>query len=389
MLKNSFVNWVNKEVGKKLDSEPFMSLPLRVRIGIFTIAGAFILGYGGSALILFISKSRNFVCGALLASFCYTVSWILGAMGIALAGKDCIKYPVYFFAKFLKILFPSFFEETRLSQNVKKKREFSKFYTLTFITLIFITVFILVYLFLLRSIFLIIGIITLVLFHQICYIYGMFSVRSNFFFNTVKGKEFFKNNCKGILFRFDDGPDPVYTNRILDILKSENIHALFAITGKNAEKYPEIVRRIHEEGHIIANHTYSHPFDILLMNYKEVYKEIKRANDVIYQITGVKPKFFCPTIGQKNHIIGRVIKELDLIPVMWDIRSIDTHLDSHKIIQRIMKKIKAPSIILFHDSVTPLSKQDRNATIYALYETIKLIKEKNFIPYNNYMKVFL
>jgi peptidoglycan-N-acetylglucosamine deacetylase len=225
---------------------------------------------------------------------------------------------------------------------------------------------------------LILGLILIVCFQQAFYIYGMFSSGTNFFFKTVKGKEYFDNKS-GILFRFDDGPDPVYTPQILDILKSEGIQALFAVTGKNAEMYPEIVERMHRENHIIANHTYSHPFNILLLGCERVRNEISRTNTIIQSITGVQPKYFCPTIGHKNPIIGKVIKELGLIPVMWDIRTLDTHASFEKIMDIIKRKLKSPAIIMFHDAILPWSKNDRESTVLALKETIRILKEKKYL----------
>ncbi len=216
------------------------------------------------------------------------------------------------------------------------------------------------------------------LIHQAFYIYGMFSPGSNFFFKTVKGKEFF-NDKKGILFRFDDGPDPVYTPQILDILKSEGIRALFAVTGSGALKYPDIVKRIQAENHIIGNHTFSHPYNILLLSYNRVLEEVSMTNTVIRNITGTVPKYFCPPIGFKNHVIGRVIKKLELLPVMWDIRTLDTQFTAEKIILKITKELKSPAIIMFHDGILPLSRKDREPTLASLKKTIELLKEKQYL----------
>jgi peptidoglycan/xylan/chitin deacetylase (PgdA/CDA1 family) len=219
-------------------------------------------------------------------------------------------------------------------------------------------------------------------FREIFYIYGMFSIRSDFFFKTVKGRKFFLShegtNASGILFRFDDGPHPIYTPQILDILKLEGIQALFAVTGKNAEMYPEIVQRMHRENHIIANHTYSHPLNILFLGYNRIREELTQTNVIIENITGVKPRYFCPPIGHKNQIIGKVIKDLGLIPLMWDIRTWDTRLPYEKIMAEIKKKMKSPAIIMFHDSIIH-SKTDRESTVLAVKETIRFLKEQHYL----------
>ncbi|MGA2142188.1 MAG: polysaccharide deacetylase family protein [Brevinematales bacterium] len=238
-----------------------------------------------------------------------------------------------------------------------------------------ILILILVYLFSHSYALLLYGIIAVIAIHQGLYIYGMFGTRTNFFFKTLKGKEYF-NGRPEVLLRFDDGPDPVYTPRILDILKSGGRRALFAVTGASAEKYPGILLRIRDENHVICNHTYSHPFNILLSGYKRVYEEISRTNLIIEGITGVKPSYYCPTIGHKNHIIGKVIKKLGLVPVMWDIRTLDTQYPAVKIINRIKRGLKPPSIIMFHDGIQPWSRSDREETITALKETIRILDER-------------
>jgi peptidoglycan/xylan/chitin deacetylase (PgdA/CDA1 family) len=379
MLLSKLKNWVNLENQKKLDKEPFSSLPLRMRIGIFLLALSFSVGYGVSFFVLVFSGFKHKLSiGLLRSSIFYIASWPIGLIGLALAGVDSIKYPIYFAAKFLKKLFPNYFKEGNDSIINNKYTRISQFHLIMILSLIGIVISIaLAFIFSSYSL-LIFGIIFIFCFQQTFYIHGMFSASSNFFFKTVKGREYFDNK-KGILFRFDDGPHPVYTIQILDILKSEGISALFAVTGKNAEMYPEIVEIMHREGHIIANHTYSHPYNILLLGYKRVRNEIARTNIIIQNITGEQPKYFCPTIGHKNQVIGKVIKELDLIPLMWDIQTVDTHASLEKIMKIIKKKLKSPAIILFHDAITPWSKNDRESTVLALKETIRILKEQNYL----------
>lgn len=110
MRRRRFKDWVNREVEKKLDKEPFSGLPLRVRIGIVMLIGSFVIGYGLPMLLLATPWFHEHIgTGMLSGSFVYVLNWIVGAVGLVLAGRDCIKYPIYFFAKFVKMLFPRFF----------------------------------------------------------------------------------------------------------------------------------------------------------------------------------------------------------------------------------------------------------------------------------------
>lgn len=121
MLQRKFKNWVNWEDGKKLDKVRFPNLPLKMRIGIFMLMGSFSIGYGVPIILLVISKMNNqLATGLLNGSLVYIACWPIGAIGLALAGRDSIKYPIYFSAKFLKLLFPKYFVEENQDQDLKE-----------------------------------------------------------------------------------------------------------------------------------------------------------------------------------------------------------------------------------------------------------------------------
>ena len=86
---------------------------------------------------------------------------------------------------------------------------------------------------------------------------------------------------KAVALTFDDGPDPIHTPRILDILEENNIKATFFLIGSNIETYPELVKRIYDEGHIIGNHTFSHTPSYTLWSSKRIYEDIRKTNDII------------------------------------------------------------------------------------------------------------
>lgn len=112
MKQNKLKDWVNNEIDKKLDQEPFSSLPLRMRIGIFILLGSFVIGHGSTIFTLVLPGLNNqlSIGGLVSGSSIYIVCWFLGTIGLTLAGRDSIKYPIYFFAKLLKYLFPIYFE---------------------------------------------------------------------------------------------------------------------------------------------------------------------------------------------------------------------------------------------------------------------------------------
>jgi len=150
---------------------------------------------------------------------------------------------------------------------------------------------------------------------------------------------------------FDDGPDKIITPLVLDILKEYDIKATFFLIGKKAEKHPYLVKQIVEEGHIIANHTYSHSGFFPLSNKKRVKEEIKDCNVVIKNAIGRKSKLFRPPFGVTNPIIAKVVKEKELKAIGWSIRSLDTMNKSRESInKKVISKLHPGAIILLHDS---------------------------------------
>lgn len=110
-LQKRLKDWVNSEVEKELDKDGFSSLPLKMRIGILILLGTFTVGYGYPIVTMLISgRNHQLAKGAVKSTAVYIISWIVGAFGLSLAGKASIKYPIYFLAKFLKKLFPGYFQ---------------------------------------------------------------------------------------------------------------------------------------------------------------------------------------------------------------------------------------------------------------------------------------
>ena len=99
-----------------------------------------------------------------------------------------------------------------------------------------------------------------------------------------------------IALTFDDGPDPLYTEQLLDGLKKRGAKASFFVMGKQAEAYPELIVRMQKEGHLIGNHTYSHVQ--LKNNNREDFKaELKKTNETLFQITGQETEYVRPPYG--------------------------------------------------------------------------------------------
>ena len=150
---------------------------------------------------------------------------------------------------------------------------------------------------------------------------------------------------------FDDGPNPVYSPKVLALLKKYDVKATFFCIGKHLETHPEIVKQILKEGHTIGNHTYSHSNSFGFFSTKKVKAELEQTNKIFEKITGLKLKLYRPAFGVTNPNIKRAVKMLKLQSIGWNIRSLDTtRLSQKDIFNRITKGLKPGDVILLHDT---------------------------------------
>jgi len=179
--------------------------------------------------------------------------------------------------------------------------------------------------------------------------FGSFNIRSNFFLKARHHN--YKSKKSEIAITFDDGPNKEFTPRILALLKKHDAKATFFLIGNQVEKNKEIVKSIIKEGHIIGNHTFSHSNNFGFLKTEEVITDLKKTNQVIEELTGLKLTFFRPAFGVTNPRIAKAVKSLNLDTFGWSIRSLDTTKDTkEKILTRITKNSKKGDVILLHDS---------------------------------------
>lgn len=153
-----------------------------------------------------------------------------------------------------------------------------------------------------------------------------------------------------IALTFDDGPDPVVTPLILDILERNKAKATFFCIGYHAEQHPELIKRIVSQGHQVENHSYSHHKAFALRATKEIGKEISRAQEILSKLSGRSPRFFRPIAGIRNPLLDPVLSKLGLHLVSWSHRGFDTRLNNpDRLYRKLTNGLSAGNIILMHD----------------------------------------
>ncbi len=159
------------------------------------------------------------------------------------------------------------------------------------------------------------------------------------------------NDENKIALTFDDGPHPVYTPQILDILKQYGVHATFFMIGENAQRYPELVLRIMREGHEIGNHTYYHA-NLQKTKPEKIREEILDAENVILQIGDLRPKLLRPPGGLYDQRVCEAARALDYDIILWTVDTLDwAHTPPEEIVDKVKNNIQCGDIILCHDFV--------------------------------------
>ena len=153
-----------------------------------------------------------------------------------------------------------------------------------------------------------------------------------------------------IVLTFDDGPASPSTDQILDILRDRQVPATFFVCGSNAERHPDLLRRMSAEGHTIGNHTYSHFFPYL-MTCAQMAEEIDRTQQVIEEVTGRRPVLFRPPYGARWFGLYPLLRERGLKVVQWSDTGYDWKEDEDSIVRLSLERLGPGSIILLHDGL--------------------------------------
>jgi len=179
--------------------------------------------------------------------------------------------------------------------------------------------------------------------------WGAFHIQANFFLNAVH-----RGNAKGqqIALTFDDGPHPMYTPQVLELLRRHQAKATFFCIGKNAGQYPDIVKQIHDAGHAVGNHSFTHAPTIDFHSKTQWLEELRQTDSAIEQAIGRKPTFFRPPDGVTTPHLAKAIRASGHAVIGWRVRPYDTQKRRSpvRIVRTILRNVSPGDIILLHDT---------------------------------------
>jgi len=170
---------------------------------------------------------------------------------------------------------------------------------------------------------------------------------------------------------YDDGPNDACTEQILEILARHEVHATFFVIGRFARERVELIRRIRAAGHVVGNHTWTHPV-LLFQPPARVREELAQTNAALEDALGEKVEYFRPPHGARRPDVLRVVREMGMVPVLWNAMGFDWKpTTAERVLANLDKGIRrnrrrgVGSNLLLHDGGQAGIGQDRSHTVAA------------------------
>lgn len=171
---------------------------------------------------------------------------------------------------------------------------------------------------------------------------------------------------KQIALTFDDGPNDPHTLHLLDILAKHNVPATFFMIGRYVNKRPDIALEVSRHGHVVGNHTFTHPF-LALEALGNVKHELVKCRDALTSAIGEHSNLFRPPWGARRPGVFRLARQLGLEPVMWSVTGYDWSAPSAAYIEKkVTARVRGGDVILLHDGGHKAFGTDRSNTVKAV-----------------------
>jgi peptidoglycan/xylan/chitin deacetylase (PgdA/CDA1 family) len=183
---------------------------------------------------------------------------------------------------------------------------------------------------------------------------------------------------KQIALTYDDGPNDPHTQNLLDVLDKHRVKATFFLIGRYVEMRPEIARAVAQRGHVVGNHTFSHP-NLVFTSQVALRSELERTEAVITQAIGPHSRLFRPPFGARRPATLRVAKRVGLEPIMWSVTCWDWSAPSAEyIVNKAARGIRGGDVVLLHDGGHLEFGADRSRTVAATDEIIRRYKGEGY-----------
>jgi peptidoglycan/xylan/chitin deacetylase (PgdA/CDA1 family) len=177
---------------------------------------------------------------------------------------------------------------------------------------------------------------------------------------------------------YDDGPNDPHTLRLLEVLGRHGVHATFFVIGRYVRERPDIVREVVNRGHVLGNHTFSHP-NLIFASARRTRMELERCQQAIADAVGNPASLFRPPFGGRRPATFRLARQLGLEPVMWGVTGWDWKEKGEDYIeQKVQQQVRGGDVILLHDGAPENFGADRSQTVVATDRLIAKYKSEGY-----------
>lgn len=183
---------------------------------------------------------------------------------------------------------------------------------------------------------------------------------------------------KQLALTYDDGPNDPHTMRLLDVLAKHGVHATFFLIGRYAQQRPDIVREVARAGHVIGNHTFTHPL-LTFQSAQKIERQLKECTLAIRDAVGEHSNLFRPPFGGRRPAVLRLARKMRLEPIMWNVTGYDWNAESADDIERkVVRRVRGGDVILLHDGGHREFGADRSRTVEASDRLISRYKAEGY-----------
>jgi len=181
-----------------------------------------------------------------------------------------------------------------------------------------------------------------------------------------------------IALTYDDGPNDPHTLKLLEVLAKQNVRATFFMIGRFVRERPEIARAVAAAGHVVGNHTFTHPL-LIFKSADETRSELASCRDALSDAIGEHSKLFRPPFGGRRPATLRMARELGLETVMWNVTGYDWNAPPAADVEaRVTGQMRGGDVILLHDGGHKGMGADRSQTVIATGRLIERFKNEGF-----------
>jgi len=183
---------------------------------------------------------------------------------------------------------------------------------------------------------------------------------------------------KQLALTYDDGPNDPHTQRLLEVLARHKVHATFFLIGRYVQQRPDIVRELVKAGHLVGNHTFTHPL-LIFKSARELGSQLEDCDRALTHAVGEHSNLFRPPFGGRRPAVLRIARRMGLEPIMWNVTGYDWNATSAEGIERkVVSQVRGGNVILLHDGGHRDFGADRSYTVAATDRLISRYKSEGY-----------